>query len=473
MKILIIHPPYKRDKLYIKPIKAMGVILPNLGLLYLAAVLENQNHIVKIIDGPALAVVKNYSYKNLTNDIKKFNPDVIGISASTSQIPLIDLVLNSIKYSDTTPQIFLGGTGISADTNIILNYPKINFGIIGEAEFAFMEIIKKLEQGKDIKESKGLVWKENNKVLFKYPDKINNLDSLPLPSWHLLDLKIYKPSVANYRKLPSVPLVTGRGCPYSCIFCSRSTEGLKYRAQSAERVVEEIENLVNNFKVKDIQFYDDIFTMDIDRVKKICQLIIEKNIKIMWTCRTRVDKVNVNILKLMKKAGCYQIAVGIESGSDRILKYMKKGITKEQIINFCKITKKEGIDTRAFFIFGFPTETKKEIKETIKFMLKLKLDVAQIMIFTPLPGTEAWKEAKKYGKIDETDFSNFTYYPPNKIPFSSDELSEKELLQLYSQAYRKFYLRPSYLLNKLFKIRTIEDIKRNFIAFKGIISFKK
>ena len=186
---------------------------------------------------------------------------------------------------------------------------------------------------------------------------------------------------------------------------------------------------------------------------------------------TRVDKINPELLKLMKQAGCYEIGFGIESGSDRILQFIKKSTTTDLVRKGVRMTQEAGIDVRGFFMIGFPTETKEEILQTIDFAKELNVDVAQFMVSTPFPGTEMWEIAKQYGKVNDDDWSSFTFYAPEKMPFSSNLLSDDELLSLYKKAYKSFYLRPKFMIKQIAKMRSFGDIYRNWLAAKGVLGF--
>lgn len=468
MKVLLISPPYKKDKIFKKSMKVLGAIFPPLGIAYIAAMLEKYGHEVKIIDGPALATVFNYGFKDLEKDIKNFRPDVVGVTASLSQIEFAEKTLRIIKQLSPNTITVIGGPLISVDPTLLLKIEDADYGVYGEADLTFIEILKKIQNKEKLEGSEGLVWRERNKVFFKKPKLIKDLNEIPMPARHLLNMKIYKPSPANYRRLPATTMITSRGCPYQCIFCSKPTEGTAFRAHSAKRVVDEMEHLAKNYGIKDIQIFDDTFTLIPKRVEEVCKEIIKRRLDIWWNCMTRVDKINPYLLRLMKKAGCYEVGFGVESGSERILKFVKKNLTKGQIRQGVKLAKKAGIAIRGFFMIGFPTETKKEIMQTIKFAKELDVDVAQFMVVTPYPGTELWKVAKKHGTISN-DWSNFTYYAPKKAPFSSEVLTASEITMLYKRAYKSFYLRPTYILKQFFKIRSLNDVKRNLLAFTGVM----
>src|SRR3989338_7156484 len=199
-------------------------------------------------------------------------------------------------------------------------------------------------------------------------------------------------------------------------------------------------------------------------------MLVEKKISVNWNCMTIVDKISPELLSLMKQAGCYEIGFGIESGSDRILQFIKKSTTTDMIRKGVKMTKEAGIDVRGFFMIGFPTETKEEILQTIDFAKELDVDVAQFMVSTPFPGTEMWEIAKQNGTIND-DWNSFTFYAPEKMPFSSNLLSDEELLSLYKKAYKSFYLRPKFMLRQLLKVRSFVDIQRNWLAAKGVLGW--
>ncbi len=469
MRVSLIMPPYEKSKIFRKSIQNVGAVLPPLGIAYIATVLEKNGHTVSIIDGPAQAIVQRYGFDDLEKDILSFQPDVIGLSVSTSQIDYAKKTIKIIKKVVPKSPIILGGPLITTTPDALLEFPDVAYGVFGEADLTFSTILKKIEEGKPLENTEGVIWRENEIVKYKNPDVIADLDTIPLPARHLLPMHIYRPSPANYRRLPATTIMTSRGCPYQCIFCSRAIEGTKFRAHSAKRVVEEIEHLIEKYGIKDIQFFDDTFTLIPERTEKICNMIIERKLDITWNCMTRVDRVTLKLLSLMRKAGCYEIGIGIESGSDRVLKFIKKGLTKEQIRHGVHMAHDAGIDVRGFFMIGFPTETKEEILQTIAFAKELEVDVAQFMVATPFPGTKLWDVAKETGTINDKNLSNFTFYAPIEAPFSSSLLSNSDITKLYKKAFVSFYLRPSYLFRQLCKIRTFNDVKRNYLAFKGIV----
>ncbi len=471
MKVLLLSPPYPKDKIFRKSMKHLGAVLPPLGVGYIAAMLERDGHIVKIIDGPAWATVYEYDYNDLEKDILDFNPELIGISASSSQLDHVKNCLDVIKRAAPNAKTILGGTMVSSYPQILIeDLKEIDYGVYGEADLTFPDILRKIEKKERLENTEGMIWRENGDVNFLKPKMITDLDQVPMPARHLLKMEIYRPSPANFRRVPATTLISSRGCPFQCIFCSRPTEGTAFRAHSAKRVVDEIEHLVRDYGIKDIQIFDDTFTMIPRRVEDICKGIIERNLDVGWNCMTRVDKINPELLSLMKKAGCYEIGVGIESGNDRVLTFIKKSLTTDMVRNGVKMIKKAGIDVRGFFMIGFPTETRSEILDTIEFAKDIDVDVAQFMVATPFPGTELWKIAQENGTVSN-DWNSFTFYAPDKMPFSSELLNDKELVSLYKKAYKSFYLRPKFMLRQVAKIRSYMDVQRNWLAAKGVLGF--
>jgi anaerobic magnesium-protoporphyrin IX monomethyl ester cyclase len=232
--------------------------------------------------------------------------------------------------------------------------------------------------------------------------------------------------------------------------------GSKLRALTPENVISEIEFLIREYKIREIIFYDDSFTLDQDRAMKICELIIQRGIKIKWQCETRVNLVNNELLKKMKQAGCYLIAYGIESGSEKVLKILKKGVSIIQIRNAIDITRKVGIKMIGYFMVGIPGETEDEIKQTIKFSKELDIDFAQYAVATAYPGTELFQIAKSQNKISG-DWSKSIYALGTLPIVSLSDISEKVLASYIRKAYRSFYFRPSYIIRKIKGIKTYDD----------------
>lgn len=314
-------------------------------------------------------------------------------------------------------------------------------------------------------EIRGIAYKKGDRIFINERNSfIENLDILPFPAYHLYEIEKYRISSVAARKNPVVWLETSRGCPFGCVYCNKTIFGRTYRVKSPERVVEEFIR-VKKLGVKEVHILDDNFTNDIERAKKICDLLIEKSVNMTW-CTTngiRVDRVDLELLKKMKRAGCYRIHIGIESGNQNILNRIKKGITLEKVRKAVKLAREAGLDVGGYFMIGLPGETEKTMQETIDFAKSLRLDLAKIAICIPLPATELFNELNKRGLIKSCDWANFNFYTPASTIYNHENLSWETIEKYSKKFYREVYLNPLYILNRFKKsIRDktiIEDIK--------------
>ncbi len=458
-KLILINPPISLEERY-GEFALGGSYAPPLGLCVLAAFAKKNNIETEIIDSAAL----NLSNKQIIDILKNKNPDVIGITAVTMSIYNAVNLAEYIKKEFKNLPIILGGPHITAvPEETIKRFNCFDVGVIGEGEITLVELIKTILKLKSLNKVKGIIYKKNNKVI-KTPCRefIENLDELPFPALDLLPKlqEYYRPPLFSYKQLPSTSIITSRGCPGQCTFCDRSVFGNRVRGFSAEYVVSMIKDLYYNYGIRDILIDDDTFMIMRNRLKEICNLLIKEKLNLSWACNSRSDHVNLEILKLMKKAGCWQIAYGLESGSQKILDTIKKGVTVQQNYLALKWSKSVGIQTKGFFMIGHPNETKKTISETINFALNSDLDDFQITMFTPLPGSEIYNYAKDYGKMDynwkKMNMWNIVFVPKN--------LTENELKRYQSLAFRKFYLRPKIFYSYLKRINNFSDI---FKVIKG------
>jgi len=443
MNIALINPMLNMDM-------KIGDKQPPLGIAYIAAVLELKGHNVKIID----AELENISSNQV---VKRLNPntDVVGITGTVMVAHELLKIASLIKQK--YPSIFLvvGGPFFNALPEETMKTGVFNAGILGEAEFIFPELVNAFEHGFELKKVDNIAYITKGKLKFTgSPAVIKNIDILPFPARHLLpNLKLYKPK-ALYKNLPSTTIISSRGCPNRCIFCDNSISRKKVRMHSPERVVKEIELLINKYGVKELDFVDDNFTLDPERILNICKLIRDKDISISWRCLARVDTISKALLKEMKKSGCWLIAYGIESGNQNILNYIQKDINLNQIKKAVKLTNEAGIETFAYFMLGFPIDTKQTIDDTIKFALSLNLDYITFNKTVIYPGTKLYKTLLESHSIDKINwFENslkYTYYHPN--------ISSKELEFKRRGAYLHFYIRPSYLFKKLRRVNSFTQV---------------
>ncbi|MEK7154429.1 MAG: radical SAM protein, partial [Patescibacteria group bacterium] len=341
-KVLLINPPWVigEDK---NLWKGVASCWPSLGLAYIAAVLEKNGHQVRYLDCTAEKYTVGDTIKVLENFKDRF--DFIGLTATT---PLIN---NALKIADSARKIFpkakivFGGVHPSVMPDEVIFRPSVDFVVIDEGE----ETIRELIGGEDPEKILGLVYKKDGRIIKNsFRPLINDLNSIPPPAYHLLPMDKYYPAVGSYKRLPAMILFATRGCPGRCTFCYRTFRGV-VRKRSAEDIINEIKILQKNYGTKEVAFYDDTFTLFKDVVKEFCNIIINEKIDITWSCFTRVDYINEDMLLMMKKAGCHLILFGVESADEQVLQNINKRISLDQVMEATKLARKVGIETRASF----------------------------------------------------------------------------------------------------------------------------
>jgi radical SAM superfamily enzyme YgiQ (UPF0313 family) len=452
MKIILVHPPSRHPK-------REDVVIPPLGLAYLAAALEREGHRVRTIDAFALGL----DWNEFEEEIKKAKADLIGIGGMT---PTIDNTLRTIKICRPyTQYIVMGGPHLSVHKQeFFKDCPDLDFGIVGEGETSFLALVRRLAEGKDPWDVPGLVGPEK----FNHPGNlIADLDRIPFPARHLLPTHAYRYALWPGKKVTT--LITSRGCPYRCIFCDKSIFGSKWRARSAKNVLDEMEQIVKILRIPSIIIYDDLFTLDKQRVQEICQGILERGLRFEWKCEGRVDRVDEETLRWMKKAGCSLIAYGVESGNEIGLDYLQKGITLPQIRRAFELTRKAGIRPMAYFILGIPVETFEQALRTIALAKELNPDYAQFSILSPYRGTKLHEEAKARGWYAEVEANNPFDKDQKRPVLLCEKWSAEALKEILRRAHREFYFRPSYILKRLWGVRDFRQMRSLWGAGCGVL----
>jgi radical SAM superfamily enzyme YgiQ (UPF0313 family) len=470
MKVLLINPPAENEILSCNPeiIKSERGFDPPLGLLYLAGYIKKySDYKLKIID----AQVEKMSYSRLEEEIRKINPDFVGITAMT--FTLLDVLKSAEIAKKCCPKakIVIGGPHVQIYPEETANLKNVDYVVLGEGEKIFLELIQNIDNAEKLKSIKGLVFKEGENIINTgRPDYFNNLDEIPFPPREILPYKKYFSLLAKEKTITT--MFTSRGCPFQCAFCDRPAMGRNFRARSAKNVVDEVEECLN-LGIKEIFIYDDTFTVDRKRVMDICNEIINRNLKFTWDIRARVNTVDEEMLVLLKKAGCERIHYGVEAGTEKILKVLNKQITLDQAIKAFKLSRKLKIQTLAYFMIGAPTENKEDVMNTIAFMKKLNPDFVQITLLTPFPGTRVYQWALEQ-KLFNDYWRDFAKNPQTgfKTKYWTKELSNDELEKLLTIAYKKFYIRPIYIIKRLFKIRSLSEFLRKLRAGLKVINMK-
>lgn len=476
MKVLLIHPP-----MTLLPNEKPSVV-PPLGLAYIGAVLEKEGYKVQILD----AVASNWrnpiklegmfhlgqSWKDIRVSIERSKPDVVGVSCLfSSQSHNAHKVAELTKTYDIEVPVVMGGAHPSVLTQKVLEDPNVDCAVVGEGEGTMLEFLDKWSKGAPLNDIEGFAYKEGREIKLKpRKDFIKDLDSLPFPARHLLPMEEYFNAMQSHlvtlmrRRFTS--MITSRGCPFNCVFCSIHTIwGYKWRARSPENVLLEIEHLVKTFKVREIHFEDDNLTLDRKRIERICDMIIESKLDIKWATPNGVAiwTLNKNLLNKMKKSGCYKLCFGIESGDSNTLKFIKKPVNLTRAKKVIQWANEAGIWTDGFFVIGFPHEPLDSINKTLKFAVESDLDFANFFIASPYPGTTLLGIMEREGMIGN-DFSwgNLRVAKAGEDTqfFRSDELN---FLQgkLRSSFFRKRalnYLSPKKFALRLKRIRSREDL---------------
>lgn len=419
----------------------MGSRVPHLGLCSLASVVRKAGFSVKILDAPALRM----DFKGTVEAIVKENPRFIGISSVTDSIPVTYSLAHTLKAYASNSVIIIGGAHITALPEETFDECKsLDIGVIGEGEETIVELLS----GKNLCEIKGIIYRDGETVHRTPPrEYLQDLDSLPFPAWDLLPRleKYYRPSPHMYLRLPSTSLLTSRGCPNRCNFCVMALSGKKFRAHSAEYTLGMMEYVMKNYHIKDIIFYDDNFLLDKKRAMEICEEMIRRRLDITWSCLARTELISKDILKLAKRAGCWQIAYGIESGDQRILDILNKKTEVEKAEEVLRLTAEAGIRTRGFFMIGVPGETEESIKKTIDFAKRSKLNDFQATFFTPFPGTHFYRNIDQYGKYIK-NWASMSTWTPVFIPHG---LTLDKLVMYHKKMHRDFYFRPKIIFQYL------------------------
>lgn len=458
MKILLIQPNYRMIYAYAQK-KEITPIFPPLGLAYIAAVLKKNNIEVKILEANA----HDLNHLQIVDCIKEYSPDLIGITSTTA---VIEEAHDIAKLCPEKIKVIIGGIHASSMPQETLEkFERFDYLVRGEGEFTMLELIQK----RSLSKIRGLSYRNDKKIIHNPDRELNNkLDELPFPAREFLPMNKY--FSVGAKQNPSDYILSSRGCPYQCIFCAdHLVHGKKFRFRSPENIMKEVEEIYKR-GARDWDFVDDNFTFINERVEKFCDLMIEKglNKKMSWRCANgiRVDRISPKLLKKMKKAGCYMVSLGIESGNEEVLKKMKKSINLEKVRQAVKWCNKIGIETRGLFMFGNLGENRDTMEDTIKFAKSLDLDTATFHITIPFPNTDYWKIIKKEGEIYPKKYRDYIAY--GNVIFQHGELDEKTLLEMQKMAYRKFYFRPKIFIKAL---KNLKDIKKFRIYFNAGIAF--
>jgi len=362
--------------------------------------------------------ISNPIWVNLRSALAILKPKVIGISATMITIPSVDVAVKIIREELPEAKIIVGGPAASTCSQELMHNKKIDFLILGEGEDTLVELVSFL-LGRDnsikrLEDIRGIIFRNHSDVIMT-PARplINELDSIPFPD---RDAMFILEESGRFRRINyNADILASRGCPYPCKFCCAFTVWgtHKTRFRGVDSIIAELKHLNKNYGQRSFVFWDDLFTVDRKRTMELCEKIISNGLDIEWVCLVRLNTIDAELLALMKRAGCCEIQIGIESGNDRILKYIGKDFDLSEIHDKVPIIKASGIDWGVFLIIGFPTETRSEMEETLCLIEKIRPTWVAISVFTPYPGTEFFKELKEQGRLGDNFMRGDFWYPNN------------------------------------------------------------
>jgi anaerobic magnesium-protoporphyrin IX monomethyl ester cyclase len=440
--------------------------LPSLGIGYIAAVLEKNGYPVSIID----RAISEPQISDLAQDIIKMKPDIVGFYSVSETFKTVMQILRTVKENLPSVITIVGGPHVYGLPYQGISNEWIDYSFWGEAEESFLKLLECGFDSKELPNIAGLIYKDNGSLKKNPMALIHELDSLPQPARHLYPpLDRYRPSILAYKRLPATGIITSRGCAHRCVFCHSGKGDFKLRFHSPEYVLDEVSRLKRNFGINELIIFDDTFLIHQDRALKICEGFIKDKIDISWSCNARINNLNKNMLGVLKKAGCWLVQIGVESGNQDILRTIKKDITLQQVEEACRLVCDSGLQAKAYFILGHPNETPQTLNDTLNFMLKLPVHYASINFMTPLPGTELWDMSEKYGRVDKNNLEAINYLSdkPAFIPFG---LTEELLTNKFKEAYLRFYLNPKTVFRHIRTLRGKEDFKKISMAVSILLA---
>ncbi len=469
MNILLVHPS---SSFVLRNFSEISLPEIPINLASIAAILERDGHIVRIID---LNVVE--SKGEIIERFKEVPFDIIGFTATTPVITSCYRTIRLFKRMLPAAKIVIGGWHASAlPEKTLTECPEIDYVVKGEGEITMSELVRAIQQGKSLVGIEGLIFRDASGNITSNGDRplIKNLDELPFPSRHLLPMDAYRrigfTTVGGYFKkdLYITSIVTSRGCTGKCTFCADSAiYHHTCRFRSPENVVAEIKEAVEKYNVRIFFIIDANFMLSPKRVARICELIIEERLHIMWACAARVDAVDEDLLRLMKRAGCIRISYGVESGSPRVLRLMEKHVSIRQIREAVSITKRVGIPVYIYFVYGMPGETIQDVYMSRQLLLELKPDYMTQSIATPFPGSELYNHAATHGWLDGKAWSRYNY------PF--DHVMElpsiADILRIQSKILIEFYTKPFFIMNTIRQMRSIYHVSFYLKAARVLLKY--
>jgi radical SAM superfamily enzyme YgiQ (UPF0313 family) len=435
-------------------------IMPPLGIATLAALAEREGAEADVVDAQATGM----DAAALVREVASREPyDYIGFSATTPEIDAVRRAAGMIRRVAPSARFVLGGVHATVCHEELVREGTFDIAVRGEGERAVVA----LAQGVPLQEIGNLTWRDERGTVVVNPDEEGfvDLESLPFPAYHKLPMDRYHSALGAARRFPSIGMITSRGCPGSCTFCFSAMFGKKIRFVSAGRMIEHVRLLRDRYGIREVSFYDDTFTASRQRVRDFCEGLLREGIDLSWSCFARIDTVSADLLKLMRRAGCHQVMYGFEAADDAVLASVNKRVTTESYERVVAWTNEAGINVRGAFMLGNRGESEETMQRTIDLSIRLGITFAIFNITTPYPGTALYDWAEQEGILRHKDWADYDYaHPVLELPGLPGEL----VLRYYRKAYRAFYLRPAYVAGRLSALRSKDELRMYWEAFRGI-----
>jgi len=459
-QVLLVNPPWltRRDNIW----RSISSVNPPIGLAGIASFLETRGVKVRVLDMHALGM----SVRELGRIANLKDYQVVGITCTTPLLAASAQIVKSLR--EIVPpevKVVLGGVHPTVAADECLAIHGVDYVVRGEGEESFLQIV----ENRPPEDIPGISFRRDGHVAHNQPGPlIKELDTLPLPAYHLLPMRAYRPAIGAFRQLPGTGTITSRGCPGRCTFCYRIF-GSSLRLRSAGHIMEEIRLLRNTYGIREISFYDDTFTASRKRVAQLCEMLLKEQMGVTWSCFARVDTVDRETLLLMKRAGCHQIMYGFEAASGEILAAINKRTDLERAMKAVEWTKEAKIDIRAAFMIGSPGETEETLEETYRLAVRIDPEIVVFNITTPFPGTEMFGWAKRNGHLLTDEWRDYDLaHPVMNLP----TISAVEVKRAYRRMYVRFYLRPGYVLRRAIRMSSWAQLKALFRAAFGIMGLR-
>src|SRR3989344_1061625 len=463
MRVLLVDPHYVGQQN--RTLQEVSGVLPALGLLSVAAVLRRDGHEVKILD------CQFHDLDGALGEIRHSAADLVAMGTTSTWIRKAHLLACEAKRRGAI--VVLGGPEATVNPKECLSTGDVDLVTDGESEDTMRELCQAIEAGRDWSGVSGIQYLREGALHHTGQRAVlPDLDSLPMHAWDLLPVNRYFVGSVTRTCKESIGLVTSRGCPWKCSFCSQTVFGRRLRTRSPRLIIEEMRHLHDKYGKRDFALMDDVFTVPRKKVEEFCSLLIKEGMDVKWCCATRADLLDRPLLTLMKASGCYEISFGVESGSQEMLDHLKKQLPLSTVWRASRLMREVGLRSKAYFMIGLPGETPEQVRQTLRLAETLPLDFPLIIFYNPVRGTGSYEEAMTRGKVlgNEGSDSLGRLRILNYVP---DSLDETFLLQMYRRAYRRIYWHPKRVLRYFLRYtHSFDDLRKGFSSARQILQLQ-